>query len=217
MSAACSSSRRGAGVAAGGTPNLAVLPSVKFTMRRTIGDVVEDVGPAPRAAEERLVELAGRGDQDAFAALVDRRLETAFRTASAILANEADARDVVQEAFVSAWVHLPRLRDVGRFDAWLNRIVVNQCRDVLRRRRRTREVAIDDIALVDPTGGPEISTLDAAFERLGVDQRHLLVAHHLHRQPVADIARQLGIPAGTVKWRLHAARRALEHALEAER
>ena len=182
-----------------------------------MGDVVEDIGTTARPAEERLVELAGGGDQDAFAALVERRLESAFRTASAILGNEADARDVVQEAFISAWVHLPRLRDVARFDAWLNRIVVNRCRDVLRRRRRTREVAIDDLALTDATGAPEISTLNAAFERLDFDKRHLLVAHHLHRQPVVDIARRLGIPVGTVKWRLHAARRALERALEAER
>jgi RNA polymerase sigma-70 factor (ECF subfamily) len=182
-----------------------------------MGDVAEDLGLAARAAEERLVELAGRGDQDAFAVLVERRLETAFRTASAILGNEADARDVVQEAFVSAWVHLPRLRDVGRFDAWLSRIVVNRCRDALRRRRRAREVAIDDAGLTDPVSGPEFSTLNAAFERLGIDQRHLLVAHHLHQQPVVEIARQLGIPVGTVKWRLHAARRALERALEAER
>jgi len=186
-------------------------------MRRTIGNV-EDVAGIARAADASLVELAGQGDDEAFAALAERRLDAAFRTASAILGNEADARDVVQEAFVAAWVHLPRLRDVARFDAWLSRIIVNRCRDVLRRRRRAREVAVAEATIADAGGGaPETSRLDAAFDRLNVHQRHLLVAHHLRGQPVAEIAHQLGVPVGTVKWRLHAARRALEHALEAER
>ena len=63
----------------------------------------------------------------------------------------------------------------------------------------------------------EMAALTAAFERLSVDHRHLLVMHHLHRVPVADLARELGIPEGTTKWRLHAARAALARALEADR
>lgn len=168
--------------------------------------------------DHRLVELAGSGDRDAFAELVESRLAAIFRTASAILGNEADARDVVQEAFVSAWVNLPRLRDANHFDAWLNRIVVNRCRDVLRRRRRSREIALDPSAhLAAPQVDDDLQDLNAAFERLPVGQRRLLVLHHLHRQPVAEIAQSLGVPIGTAKWRLHAARRALERALEEKR
>jgi len=63
----------------------------------------------------------------------------------------------------------------------------------------------------------DLSALDSAFETLEVQQRNLLVQHHLHHRPLADISRQLGVPLGTVKWRLHRARRALERALEAER
>lgn len=179
---------------------------------------VEDVGRVGQASDQQLVELAGRGDHDAFSILVEGRLNTAFRTASAILGNEADARDVVQDAFVSAWLNLPRLRDVQRFDAWLNRIVLNRCRDALRRRQRSREIVLDDGVLHGRTEeDPDRTTLNAAFERLPLDQRQLLVLHHLHHEPVADIAKQLGVPVGTAKWRLHAARRALERALEAER
>jgi RNA polymerase sigma-70 factor, ECF subfamily len=181
------------------------------------------VGRTDRAAtgDADLVERAARGDVDAFEALVEARLNRAFRTASAILGHEADAHDVVQEAFVAAWRHLPSLRDRSKFDAWLGTAIVNRCRDVLRRRRRSREVAID--------GGPEprgpdttsqiadLAAVDAAFERLSADHRHLLVMHHLHRVPVADIAAELGVPVGTAKWRLHVARAALERALEEER
>ena len=172
------------------------------------------------ARDEDLVERAAGGDVDAFEELVASRLNRSFRTASAILGSEADAHDAVQEAFVAAWRQLPKLRDRTRFDAWLNRTIVNRCRDALRRRQRSREVAIEGALdlQTDATGASgDMEALTAAFERLSVDQRHLLVMHHLHRVPVADLATQLGIPEGTTKWRLHAARAALTRELEADR
>jgi RNA polymerase sigma-70 factor, ECF subfamily len=171
--------------------------------------------------DEDLVERAAAGEVDAFEALVAARLNRAFRTASAILGSEADAHDVVQEAFVATWRNLPKLRDRTRFDAWLNATIANRCRDALRRRRRSREVGLDDaldLSSEDATGSAAgMAALSSSFDRLNVDQRHLLVMHHLHRVPVADLARELGIPEGTVKWRLHAARAALTRALEADR
>lgn len=171
--------------------------------------------------DEDLVERAAAGDVDAFEALVASRLNRAVRTASAILGSVEDAHDVVQDAFVATWRHLPRLRDRSRFDAWLSKMIVNRCRDVLRRRRRSREVALDgalelpDGASMDAAVG--MAALTRAFETLSVDHRHLLVMHHLHRAPVAELARELGIPEGTAKWRLHAARAALARALEVDR
>jgi len=168
-----------------------------------------------------LVARAGRGDVDAFEALVTARLGRVFRLASAILGSEADAHDVVQDSFVAAWRHLPALRDDAKFDAWLTKVVVNRCRDVLRRRRRSREVELTDAwghESADLVGGvADAEAVNAAFERLSSAQRALLVMHHLNRASVVDIARQLGIPEGTAKWRLHAARTALERALEEDR
>jgi RNA polymerase sigma-70 factor (ECF subfamily) len=168
-----------------------------------------------------LVERAAGGDVAAFETLVAARLDRAFRTASAILGSEADAHDVVQDAFVAAWRHLPRLRDGAKFDAWLNKTVVNRCRDVLRRRRRAKEVALDDAIAHETEDATDavagVAAINAAFELLTASHRHLLVMHHLHRMSVADLAKQLGIPEGTTKWRLHAARTALERALEADR
>ena len=168
---------------------------------------------------EDLVARAGRGDRTAFTELVEGRLERIVRTASAILNSEADARDVVQDSLLAAWQHLPRIRDAARFDAWLNQVIRNRCRDVLRQRRRSREIDLADFdrPTPDTTGSvADLAALNAAFDRLNADQRMILVFHHLHRFGVEELARQLGVPLGTAKWRLHAARRALERAMEAE-
>jgi RNA polymerase sigma-70 factor, ECF subfamily len=183
-------------------------------------DVTERIElAAPRDAE--LVERAAAGDEAAFEVLVAARLTRAVRTASAILGGEGDAHDVVQEAFVATWRHLPKLRDRTKFDAWLNKMIVNRCRDALRRRRRSREVSLEgaqDLRSEDTTAAAAgMAALNSAFDRLSVDHRHLLVMHHLHLVPVADLATELGIPEGTAKWRLHAARAALTRALEADR
>jgi RNA polymerase sigma-70 factor (ECF subfamily) len=175
------------------------------------------------SVDAALVELAQQGDTAAFEALVKTRIDRLFRTAMGILGSEADARDATQEAFLSAWRQLPRLHDVDRFDAWLGRVLLNACRMALRHRRRVHEVSMD--ALLDmgrdpsrPVHGPdeagEARTINEAFASLGADDRALLLLHHVDREPVAEIARLLGKPVGTVKWRLHVARQALDRALQ---
>lgn len=84
--------------------------------------------------ERELVEQARRGDRAAYEAIVRREVETVYRTARAILGNDADAADATQEALIGAWRRLSSLRDPDRFDAWLGRITVNACRMALRRR-----------------------------------------------------------------------------------
>ena len=171
-----------------------------------------------------ILERAREGDRDAFEVLVTANLSSTFRTALAILGSEADARDACQEAFLKAWRELPRLREIGRFDAWLGRILVNACRSALRtrRRRQVREIPVDDPsttplvararALDDRLG--EFDALQQAFDRLSAAERTLLVLHHLEHRPLIEIAGVLGIAQGTVKSRLYAARRSLERALE---
>jgi RNA polymerase sigma-70 factor, ECF subfamily len=173
-----------------------------------------------RTKDNVLVGRAQRGDRDAFALLIEPRAGHLLHTARAILGDNWDAYEAAQETLIAAWVQLPTLRDADRVDAWLNRTLVNKCRDVLRKRKRGREIDLSgtDIAGPDTTAAliDEASVL-AAFERLSVDDRHILVLHHLHDLPLAQIAVQLRIPVGTAKSRLWSARRALERALEEER
>lgn len=177
-------------------------------------------------ADVALVRLAQGGDATAFDRLAAARIDRAYRLALAIVRSEPDARDAVQEAFVAAWRQLPRLRDPASFDPWLERIVVNACRMALRHRRVVRVREIDVSETPEPQGAreapapdDEIASVDLvrrALDHLDADKRAILVLHHVEDRPVAEIARTLGIPAGTVKWRLHAARAALEKALKEE-
>lgn len=193
------------------------------------------IGEAARAeADVALVRLAQRGDTAAFDRLAADRVDAAFRLAAAILRSEPDARDAVQDAFVSAWRRLPTLRDPASFDAWLGRIIVNACRMLLRHQRtvRLREIDVGDVAQaadaplvrdaaagIDDEVGNAVADADLvtrAFARLDGEKRAILVLRHVEERSVADIAAVLGIPAGTAKWRLHVARSALDRALEEE-
>jgi RNA polymerase sigma-70 factor (ECF subfamily) len=170
-------------------------------------------------AEEGLVERARQGDRDAFALLIGPRTDRVLRTARAILGNEAEAHDAAQAAFISAWVNLPRLRDAARFDAWLTRVLVNECRATLRLRRRSQEIVLERADMRGPdtaAGSLDGAALRAAFQRISVEDRTILLLHHLHDLPLDQVARHLQIPLGTAKSRLWSARRALERALEAE-
>ena len=151
-------------------------------------------------------------------------MDAVYRLSFAILGDEADARDAAQDTFVTAWRQIGRLRDADRFDAWLQRVAVNAARMThrARRRRGVREIPSSRVAGVDglrAAASPaeaDAATLDAAMRRLPVDQRSILVLHHLEGQPVAALAEILDIPPGTVKSRLHTARRALQAAIDAE-
>ena len=175
-----------------------------------------------------LVDLAASGDPEAFDTIARHVGDELYRRALAILRDEPDARDATQEALIRAWCELPRLSSAARFDAWLDRILVNVCRDRLRRRGRqsVREIRPNDglagsdwigLPAVEPHASEDRSaSITAAFRRLSIDDRTLLVLHHLERRSVADMAVVLAVPSGTVMRRLHTARERLQRALERE-
>ena len=175
--------------------------------------------------DNRLVEAARDRDPEAFAVLVRPRLDRLMRTARAILGHDADAGDALQDALTKAWQGLPGLRDPDQFDAWLSRIVVNACRTALKRRSRTwvREISLDPAepgpddpvsTLPGPDGVADRLSIEAAFDRLNVDERTILVLHHLEGRSLDEIAAILSIPVGTAKSRLYAARQMLDRALQ---
>jgi RNA polymerase sigma-70 factor (ECF subfamily) len=187
---------------------------------------VIDARVAAKATDLALIARARRGDADAFELLLAPRLWRLGRLALSIAGNQADADDAIQVGCLRAWRQLPHLRNAARFDVWLWRIVVNSCRNVVRGRRRlmVHEITVDDElsdrrAASGPGPGdalPDIDAIQRAFARLDHDKRTILVLRHVDDRSITEIAGILGIPEGTAKWRLHAARRALERTLEAE-
>jgi RNA polymerase sigma-70 factor (ECF subfamily) len=179
------------------------------------------IGPA---IDRSLIDRARTGDLDAFESIVRARMDAVYRLTSAILGNEADARDAAQETFIAAWRELPRLREPDRFEAWLQRVAVNAARMTIRARsrRRVREIPSSTVAVLAAlsdrvAGAPtdDGAILDAALALLPLDQRAILVLHHLEGRPLAELALILEIPEGTAKSRLFAARRALAAAIDA--
>lgn len=169
-----------------------------------------------------LVTRAQAGDHDAFSALAATAIARLYRTARLILRDDELARDATQDALVRAWLDIRALRDPGRFDAWLHRLLVRTCyaeADRHRRRRRL-EVKVDEIdGPGDPGDGAHLAARDAVdrgFRRLTIDQRAVLVLHHYLGLPDGEAAETLGIPAGTYKSRLHRATAALRTAIEAD-
>lgn len=168
-----------------------------------------------------LVEQAKRGDRDAFDSLArltgDRCMAIAFR----ILRDFDLADDAVQLALLMAWRELRALRDPERFEPWLHRILTHACYAEARRRRRWSEGV--RVLTVEPVHGTDDyasvdnrDQLEHAFKRLTVQQRAVLVFHHYLGLPLPEVAARIGIPLGTVKSRMHHAKRALRASLDAE-
>ena len=177
------------------------------------------------AVDPERIARARNGDASAFEALVEARVGSMTRTAMAILGREDEARDAVQDTLLTAWRELASLRDPVAFDAWLTRILVNRCRRGLRRfgLARMREIPEDQVPDADLPRSADVAgavvergSLERAFDRLSVDDRTILVLHHLDGRSLASIAAVLRIPEGTAKSRLFKARRALERSMQRE-
>jgi RNA polymerase sigma-70 factor (ECF subfamily) len=170
--------------------------------------------------DRALIERARGGDREAYARLAQTASHRWFAIALRVLRDDDAARDVLQAALVQVWRDLPSLRDPDRFDAWSYRLVINACRSAQRRSRRpvvALELGRDEPAVSDSQlSVARRDELERAFARLTVEQRVVLVLLYYEDRSIAEIAATLGISAGTVKSRLHAARAALRAAIDAD-
>jgi RNA polymerase sigma-70 factor (ECF subfamily) len=170
---------------------------------------------------DALVAVDVRGS---LARRIELELDRSFSLARAILLDDGEAEDAVQDACLIAWQRAAALRDPDRFGAWFGRILVNGCRDRLRHRQRQRVRAIalqadwrEDADGIDPAAstGRSDRDLDAAFDRLDSDHRIVVLLRFWQDLSLDEIADRLDIPVGTVKSRLHYALRTLRTDLEA--
>ena len=153
----------------------------------------------------------------AFARLIDKQLEAAYRLATFMLGDRVEAEDATQEAAAKAWQHFASLRDPSRFEAWFNRILINQCRDRVRARGRQASMLplLSGDVHVPSAGSEERDALEAALMELTPEHRAVLALRYLADLPVAEIAKRTNTREGTVKSRLHYALRELRAAHDA--
>ena len=177
---------------------------------------METLPGGDRAVETALVGRAAAGDREAFRELVDRHRDRAYGLALRIVRSAHDAEDVAQEAFVRAWLALPRFRGDAGFGTWLHRIVARRAFDRLEemKRRRGREAPVEAAeALAAPPGGGEGAGRARRMERLVAAlppaQRAAVTLFYYEDRSVDQVAAALGIPVNTVKTHLSRARAAL--------
>ncbi|MBI4161063.1 MAG: RNA polymerase sigma factor [Acidobacteria bacterium] len=167
--------------------------------------------------------LPREADRAEFGRLVEETRRIVFQVAWSVLRNAADAEEVAQETYLRAFRRLGRLRDPGRFRAWVARIALRLALNRRRAlgRRRAREVGWH--AETFPAGGavaPEapgrldLGDLGTRIDRLPGRYRTVLLMSAVEGMTAKEVAAVLGIRAGTVRSRLHEARRRLLEEME---
>jgi RNA polymerase sigma factor (sigma-70 family) len=179
-----------------------------------------------------LVERTQQRDGAAFWLIMKRHNQRLYRVAHGVLGDNAEAEDVVEEAYVRAFAHLSEFRGEARLSTWLTRIVLNEAL-VRRQRRRTVELRSME-ALHDPAdasiltlgsaraANPEAATALAEIRRLlegavnGLPEsfRIVFVMRDIEEMSIEETALHLGLRPQTVSTRLHRARRLLREALQ---
>lgn len=150
-----------------------------------------------------------------FQAEIRRIEKLMYRVGMSYLQNSEDAADAVQEALIRAWEKRGSLRSDDQLKPWIMRILTNCCIDMLRKRRRRSFLPLDEgIATAEPPAQP--SPVMEAVAMLKPELRLVVTLHYVDGYSVSELAGALGLPQGTIKTRLRAARKRLSHTLLVE-
>jgi RNA polymerase sigma-70 factor, ECF subfamily len=184
---------------------------------------------SPATSDETLVAVAKSGDRSAFAELWNRHSRTAFKKVFQIMKNEADAEDVIQEAWMKAFIHLNKFDGRAKFSTWLARIAINSALMALRRRRSRPEAPIEFTdgetwqsgEIADQTKDVEeqyvtresVARLKRAIRHLNPRLRAVVEIQQSKDRKVTEVAELAGISISATKSRLSRARNILRGAL----
>jgi RNA polymerase sigma-70 factor, ECF subfamily len=158
--------------------------------------------------EDPLATGVGEDATERFQRLVNGELDRAYRMAGLILGNQHEAEDATQDALLRAWRAATSLRDPVSFQAWFDRILVNVCRDRLRRRGKVVLIAMDDAMPGRGERDPFRAILDRdevlrEIAPLDDDLKIVILLHYWADLTLEGVAERVGWPVGTVKSRLH--------------
>jgi RNA polymerase sigma-70 factor, ECF subfamily len=174
--------------------------------------------------EQLLIRRAQKGDQYAFAALVDEHQRYVYNLALRVLRDENEALDLTQETFVRAWTALPNFRGQSQFRTWLYRIATNLCYNLLPNLRRSLSELGDDVMEEIPEikidnpvhqieSGETRAHLHAAIEGLDPHYKLLITLRYQNELSYEEIASTLNLPLGTVKTGIFRAKEYLRKSL----
>lgn len=170
--------------------------------------------------DRSLVEQAQRGDREAFTSLAFELSDRLFAVAHRILRDFDSAGDALQVTLLRLWRDLPSLRDPDLIEAWAYRVLVRACHDQLRKQRRQPTalhlLPVDDSEPDASAAVADREQLERAFRTLSSEQRAAVVLQYYRGLTLDEIAEILHVPVGTVRSRLHYAKRALRAAIEAD-
>jgi RNA polymerase sigma-70 factor (ECF subfamily) len=164
-----------------------------------------------------LVQAAQHGDQHAFGRLLERHRRMVYGTALGVLRNDADAEDVCQEVFMQAMRKIDSLHKPSHFSGWLKRIAHNMAINKKRSKKRESRWTNDFSCIFGKQAAPDTNVLASeeqsrvrqAIARLKKLDREILVAFYFDGHTLPEIGRRVERPIGTIKRRLHVARKRL--------
>jgi RNA polymerase sigma-70 factor, ECF subfamily len=177
-------------------------------------------------SDEDVVERVRRGDTAVFEILMRRYNQRLFRAARAILRDDADAEDAVQQAYLAAYAHLDQFAGTARFSTWLTRIAIREALGKLRTRKRRGEVELDveaeeTMMKDEPESSPEkyaerrelSAVLEGAVDELPEIYRVVFMLREVEQLSTSETADALELSEEAVKVRLHRARAMLRDGL----
>lgn len=177
-------------------------------------------------SETTLVEQARKGNKAAYGALVEPHISRLIALASRMLASSHEAEDAVQEGLASVWVARDRLDPARSVGPFLTTVILNKCRDRLRKRKAARFFGFDTdseiLAIADDSPDPEeiatqrqeLRKLTAEIERLPIRLREALVLVSIEERSQAEAAELLGVSEKAIETRIYRARQKLRDRLE---
>lgn len=180
---------------------------------------------APAHPDTDLVRRIQRGDMAAFETLFFKYQGHIYRTGLAITRDPGSAEEVLQDCFYKTYLNIMNITGDGSLSPWLHRVAVNLSCNAIKKRRMHTE-PLDDVAEIhfatDPKHSPEAhaeraelqGTMRDAINALSLKHRLVVTLHYLQDFSLPEIAYILDLPVGTVKSRLHHARKALRYTLE---
>lgn len=130
-----------------------------------------------------------------------------YKTAKALLENEDDIEDALQDSLETAYRSIESLQEPKYFKTWMTRIVINKCYDILRKKRKIIPFESEFMVNIqNETNFDENVEMKLILEKLDKDFKEIVILYYYNNFKQEEIAKILGIPKGTVKSRLHRAR-----------